>query len=283
MYNKPDISKKQIKYAIDFVKGNINEDEYIKEAIVKNRRMYEMIEIVKDKHFFNQYISKVPYFVRPRALKEVHGLSNLMIRNMRDTEGFKGTIDNIMIGNFQINSIKAASFYDLAIILDVPYEYLSAEHPIMDRVNPNSFFEYVKVKNSKTLKAVLEDVIQRPKEERNIKGYILRNEYSTFNSPEYIRTDKRTQFFSLEFFVGSIAQIDDNAIENIINMLPEDRVHCVLLSKALLRDVWKVSFLGLYDNNDIHKEYLEKLLPELKERFDAKEIYPTSWVSDLYS
>jgi hypothetical protein len=57
-------------------------------------------------------------------------------------------------------------------------------------------------------------------------------------------------------------------------MLPK-RIHTVLLSKALLRDVWKISFLGFYDNNVIHKSILESNIPELSAILNVKVIYPS--------
>jgi hypothetical protein len=147
------------------------------------------------------------------------------------------------------------------------------EDPISQQGNPNTFYEYLRVNNVTTYDEIIKEIIKRPVQ-RMINGYCIKGTSQLFNRYEYIRVDKRVEFFFLEVFFSSITLLSDDKIHEVLNMLPK-RIHTVLLSKALLRDVWKISFLGFYDNNVIHKSILESNIPELSAILNVKVIYPS--------
>jgi hypothetical protein len=268
---KSGTNPKYLKYAKEFAKGILKGEKYLETCIKKNRKMVEMRDLAKDPYLFHLYISKAPYYVRPRAIKEVHNLSNKSIRNMRNKAGFQGTIDNIMRMEFNIYSV-STHFHELAIILDTPIDYLTLENPISQQGDPNSFYEYLKVNNISTFDQITTEVIERPIE-RFIDGYCVVGSSKLFKHYEFIRIDKHVEFFSLELFFPSLIFFNDVLIQEILNKLGS-HVHTIFLSKAFLRDVYKISVIGLYDDNQIHKEFLESSLSEIAKRLNAIAIYP---------
>jgi hypothetical protein len=73
------------------------------------------------------------------------------------------------------------------------------EDPISQQGNPNTFYEYLRVNNVTTYDEIIKEIIKRPVQ-RMINGYCIKGTSQLFNRYEYIRVDKRVEFFFLEIF-----------------------------------------------------------------------------------
>jgi hypothetical protein len=273
MYKKPsNFKQQQLIYAIEFAKGKMTVEEYLKLRLKDNWKWYEMTELVKEPFLFQMFLNRLQYNYRPKVLKEVQGLKNHEIRGMRGKYGFSGQVDNYLKGDFQINYEISLYLYELAIIFDVPIEMLMYESPLDQYVNLNSFSEYKKLNRYNNLQGIKKLTLERPNI-RNIIGFIVKEGTSYFDFEYYARIDRRVEFFSFEIFVPSIVALNKEFIDKFLGLL-DGKVKNIFYSKALLRDVYKVFFIGCYDQNPYHLEIMDSLLPEIKERYNAIDINP---------
>jgi hypothetical protein len=273
MYKKPSgYNPDQLRYAIEFAKGKLNANDYLKLRKKSDWKWYEMAELVKQPIIFQMFLNRLPFNYRLKALKEVHDLKNHEIREMRKKEGFSGQVDNYLSGNFQIQYEVSQYLYELAIILDIPIEVLIYENPLDQSVNPNSFTEYKKSNQKKSLQDIKKLILQKPLK-RNINGFCVKEGNSFFDMEYYVRVDQRIEFFSFEIFVPSKVAITSSFIDKYDQLL-EGKAKYIFYSSALLRDEFKVYYFGCYDDNQNDHFYMQSLIPEIKERYNAKEIYP---------
>lgn len=269
MYKKPSgFNSDQFKYMIEFARGEIGKEEFLKLSDKGNKKWVEMAELVKNPYLCKLFINKLPFTLRPRALKEIHNLTNKEIRDMRKDKGFSGQVDQYIAGNFTNNSV-SNYLNELAVIFDIPVEYFIVDDPYVER---NSFTEYFKLNNRSTLKEVIADLKIRPTG-RFIKGYLITSNGILFDRQDIVRIDKKVEYFTLEIFLPSLSFLSENFLDRMKKLLPH-QLKYILLPRTLLRDQDKVHFIGIYDNNPYHISYLENNIEEIIQRASAQQIHP---------
>lgn len=273
MFNKQKgYDEDHLRRAIQLSQNKIDPDEYLRIRLKeKKSRWFEMKKLVKDFNLFTLYINALPYNYRPKALKEVHGLTNIEIRNMRESEGFSGSLDNYLSGRFSIDNTSRYLF-ELAIILDVPIDFLQLEAPIEQSASINSFSEYKKVNNIIYEENIYDELSNRPMQ-RFIKGFMLVSNKSISTYRKHIRIDKRIEYYTFEVFCETYIEALQIECNYLLKLLPGS-VRYVLWSRPLLRwDFYKVSFYGIYDDHSEHLITLEEKIKELINENNAQALY----------
>jgi transcriptional regulator with XRE-family HTH domain len=264
----PGYNPDQLRYMKNFAIGKLNTEEFLKRRKKKFGKWPEMIDLIKEPYFFSLFLNRLPRELRPKALRDAHDLTNEYLKNMiNDT----GQIDKILKGNFSVDG-SISFLYQMAIIFDTPIDYLILENPLYQNADPNKFTEYNKINNEKKLSKVINNLILRPNQ-RYIEGYLIPEENSLLKRNTVVRIDKRVEFFSFEIFLPSLSYVNDIFLQHIHQLLYK-HIKYILLSQGLMRDIPKISLIGLYDDNTIHASYLESTITELKARTNAQIIYP---------
>lgn len=255
-----------------FANGSLTREEFYNKHKIKDREKWEEMKfIVRDMFLFNSFIMKLPIGSRFKALKEVQGLTEKEIKLMDFSSGiqryFKDDLEE------EINT--SFFYYELAILFDVPVEFLMFDNPIERNVDINSFYEYKKTcREVVDMKNVCKETLNSPRH-RIIKGYRVDNSnlfLSRINSRELIvRVDKQVNFFSFEIFINSYLAFDNHMLKKL-NELLDSKVSHIYYSDALLRDVYKLTLFGTYRNSQREKFELNEYLKEFKLRYRSKEV-----------
>ncbi|WP_424474914.1 hypothetical protein [Oceanobacillus kimchii] len=263
--------------AIELANGKINFEEYSnRREIYSKVKLYEVKELLLiNTLLYQQYLLKLPFNLRPKAIKEIHDLTNVQIRfmgpeiNGQETR-FSGQMDDYLAGNYNSDSSVGKDFYRLCIILDTPLDYLKIQNPLSSNVNNLS--EYLYAAERKNLKDILLN-LTRPNT-RIIRGYVINEALNdTIYLNTEIRVDRKVEYYCVEIFLYTLNSIDVPKLVYLMNELLIN-VKYVLVSNTLLRDRYKLLFFGTYDNYPLHENELKTHLNKLQHVKYLTQIYP---------
>lgn len=248
--------------AIKLGKGSIKTEKYEEERKIATRtKLKEIKELaVIEPYIYQNYLYNLPYRYRMKAIKEVHDLSNEIIRHMgsrKDKKHFSGNVNKFLSGDYDVTNGYSFYLYALAIILDAPVEYFFYDDINSNKINLNNFSEYlIAATDVLSFQEIINNTIERPIF-RKITGYTVINKASIYEVIDFVRLDKRVEFFSFEIFIQKRNLITGDLVETILKIF-RGNIKYTFLSNPLLRDAYKLSFFGIYEKGSEHFDELKK-------------------------
>lgn len=258
-----------------FAKGTISLEVFIKMHNYGERTNWKHMKyFVREPYLFDQFIRRLPAGLRLKALLGVHELTFENLNHM----GLKGAERYIGQGfpNTKIRGI-SNKLLKLAIVTDIPMEFLTLDDEMINFESTNSFYEYKYNQSGITdFKSVIESTLWKPSY-RMIEGIVINTVDSfIFLKQENItiaRLDRRLQHFCLQFFLTSQRYLDPENVKRI-NKALEDKVKYVIQTNDPFRQASKVSFYGCYNNDRRDLDELDNYIEEILETPSNFVIFP---------
>jgi DNA-binding protein Fis len=278
MSNKVEFDPEYFKLAIALSLGEIEFEKYKKERHLKTRtKLKEIKELATTRPFlYNNYLNNLPHEYRMKAIKEVHDLTNDIIRYMRpwknfEQKHFSGQVNKYLSGNYDVKNGNSFYLYALAIILDTPTEYFIYDNIDSEKVNLNTFTEYLNAASVSSYREIVINTMERPLF-RMIQGYKVVNKTTLYELIDFVRLDKRVEFFSFEIYIQKRNIINRELVDSIRSFF-DGTIKYIFLSNPLLRDAYKLSFYGVYDQKKEHLMELDSYIRNIKRCKLNEEIY----------
>ena len=248
------------------ISGEINFERYFNKRGINPRvKLNEVKYITNNPIMFNSYISKISIGVRCMVMKAVFDLNDRQIvdisYSLSNTYNSKSTISDFIkdyltnLTNSNLNKKRTYSielYYDLSIILDIPFRYIADPNVLYKMTNSFDEYERDKIKLY-SFKELVEEVFTVSKNisgnERKIYGVKIKNEgFSQFeNSSLNTRVDIRDRYFSIEIHIENESSLDYSKILIWQNLFKSRNQ--VYIRDAFLRGNKKMIFLVLLDDS----------------------------------
>ncbi|MFA1738977.1 hypothetical protein [Lysinibacillus fusiformis] len=247
------------------IKGEMDLETYIKRRGVNPKvKLNEVKSLINMPMMFNLYISKVSIGVRCMIMKAVLDLNNRQIVDisfaMSRTYNSKTTIGDFINDHLDnstdINLNKKRTYsielyYDLSIILDIPFRYIADVGANYKMVG--SFDEYDREKiKLYTFEQLINVTLIESKniigDGRKVLGVKIKNEnYFPFELDLKARVDIRDRYFTIEIHIENESSLDYLKILKLKSLI---KVHCkIYIRNAFLRENKKLIFLVILDNS----------------------------------
>lgn len=243
--------------AIKLALGEISKEEYEEKRDVTSREKWKEVKelAIKKPFLFLMFIKNLRFNYRLKAIKEIHSITSDIVKKMWSNNNhhrnITGGIDKFFSGKYSVNVGISMYLFELSIILDTPVEYFLTDNIL--ETNPSFFTEYSFADKTKSINDIINFTLERP-ENRIIAGFQIVPKSSLFEKREFIRVDKRVEFFIFEIYVTDRKVIDKNFVTSIERKF-NGEIRYIFLSSPLLRDSYKICFFGLYEDsvNDLQK------------------------------
>lgn len=245
----------------NFVKGKIKLEEYIKKRGITPRvKLNEAKYLINyDPLIYNDYLAKLTIGIRCLVMKSVLNLTDRQLIALTSYNS-KTSISKFISSNFtsDTNDIinKKPNFsikllFELAIILDIPFNYLVNTKNVYSVTNSSEEYNNVEIQEV-SLKEIIEIGISKSKksigEQREIFGVRIKNP-GLFKLEKLLlntRVDVRSRYFTIEINIeedGSLNYQDLLKVQSIIKIRNE-----VFIRDAILRKSKKLILLIMVDN-----------------------------------
>ncbi|MCH7322508.1 hypothetical protein LZ480_11450 [Solibacillus sp. MA9] len=250
---------------VELIKGEIDFEGYFKKRGINQKVILNEVKfILNNPIMFNLFLSKISIGVRCMAMKAIFDLNNRQIvdlsYSLSQTYNSKTTIGDF-INDYLDESISsnlnkkrtynAELYYDLSIILDIPFRYLI--DPVVLYKMTGSFDEYdrEKIKLYKFKDLVVELLMISKNltgNERKISGIKIKKEdFFEFGEDLKTRIDIREKHFTIEIHIENESDIEYSKILKLKKLL---KVHCkVYIRDGFLRENKKLVFLVILDDS----------------------------------
>lgn len=265
--------------------GEIEFEQYYKKRGINQKVILNEVKFILNNPItFNLFLSKISIGVRCMAMKTVFDLNNRQLvdisYSLSQTYNSKTTIGDF-INDYLDNSISSnlnkkrtydpELYYDLSIILDIPFRYLI--DPVALYKMTGSFDEYdrEKIKLYK-FNDLIEELLMISKSmigngnKRKILGVKIKKEdFFEFGEDLKTRIDMRDRYFTIEIHIENESDLDFSKIIKLKNLI---KAHCkVYIREGFLRENKKLVFLVILDDHsnipDISYLRNEQLLENL--------------------
>ena len=252
--------------AIKLALGEISKEEYEEKRDVTSRAKWKEVKelAIKEPSLFLMYIKNLRFNYRVKAIKEIHSITSDIVKKMWknsiDHRNITGGVDIFFSGKYSVDVGLSMYLFDLSIILDTPVEYFLTDN--IFGTNPDSFTEYSFADKTKSIHDIINFTIERP-ENRIIAGFQIVPKSFLFEKSEFIRVDKRLEFFIFEIYVTDRKVIDKNFVTSIEKKF-NGSIRYVFLSNPLLRNSYKICFLGSYEDSISDLQKLQEFIVDFK-------------------
>lgn len=254
-----------------FIEDRLTLNAYLKgRSVGGNEYWSEIPFLARNMVYLNRLLIKLP---PPLRLQATMGLNQLVFDDIKRM-GFGGSISDFFQYSPNIQPKEpTCRYFQMAPILDIPIEYMT--YPIID-FQEVSFLEY-RLCNSSCI--TIDEAFNLAKEKpdsRRIDGKIVQNYFikeKIFKSEGeflFLRIDRRTSFFSLEFYIRS-SKIEIMSIEKLVKtFLGENNIY-TFICDPILRDHKKLVIIAAYEFN---RKTLDNYVNFFKDRFRSQRIIP---------
>lgn len=275
--NYVDIEERFVK-DYEFLFGEIKSKDFIEDRYKENKKQWKEMPIFGTSFIALQaLLLSIPIELRIIALKDYY---NYSYDKIREIGGFGGSIQRLT--NRRLKPRKESDGVELkipnvlrarlAIVLDIPIVFLLTDYPSLKDRKKYDFLEYRLVGEVIDFDKLSEFIM--PPSQRKIKPFKLENTFNgvleSHNLYERlnIRVDLRESIFIVDFHLSSILEFDYVVIKKILHSFKKANKNIVrvILSRALLRDTFKLSFIGSYrlENRDDAIKYGDYVVTILK-------------------
>ncbi|MFF5818066.1 hypothetical protein [Lysinibacillus capsici] len=247
------------------IKGEMDLETYIKRRGVNPKvKLNEVKSLINMPMMFNLYISKVSIGVRYMIMKAVLDLNNRQIVDisfaMSRTYNSKTTIGDFINDHLdnstdiKLNKKRTYSielYYDLSIILDIPFRYIADVGANYKMVGSFDEYEREKIKLYTFEQLINVTLIESKNiigDGRKVLGVKIKNEnYFPFELDLKARVDIRDRYFTIEIHIENESSLDYLKIFKLKSLI---KVHCkIYIRNAFLRENKKLIFLVILDNS----------------------------------
>jgi hypothetical protein len=251
----------------EFLNGEINNKEFIDDRIKEIRQKWvEMPLFGASISDLEALLIKLPINLRLIALKDYYEYRYSDVRELGHFGG--GSIERYFKNLEEDINMPSDVMARLAIVLDIPIVFIMIGLPSLEDRKNYEFFEYRLIGKVIRFNDLI-DYIKRP-QIREITPYKLENtfkdslDFIISNDHLNIRVDLRKSFFIIEFYLKSRLDFNNNMLKKMIDSFKSGnkKLITVVETRALLRDTFKLSFIGCYklEEKDIAINYRDYLV-----------------------